>query len=100
MLQEKISHRANNGLLPTPPMPEGLGTIELSENSRRVLMRRYVRRGKDGEPIETIDEMFWRVAYHVASCEEKWDEDYLESACNYYQLLISKSPGKFSLVVY
>jgi len=91
MLQEKISHRVNNGLLPTPPLPEGMGTIELSENSRQVLMRRYVRRGKDGEPVETIDEMFWRVAYHVASCEEKWDEDYLESACNYYQLLISKS---------
>ena len=25
---------------------------------------------QDGGPAETVDEMFWRVAYHVAKVEE------------------------------
>lgn len=90
MLQNSVSHGLKNGLLPTPPHPQDLGSIDLSENSRQVLLRRYVRRGKDGQPVETVEAMFWRVAYHVAASEEKWGEDYLESARNYYQLLTSK----------
>ncbi len=54
------------GLLPTPPMPKDLPTAELTHNARQVLERRYVRRGHDGRPAETVEEMFWRVAYHVA----------------------------------
>lgn len=90
MLNDSVSQGVRNGLLPTPPLPENLGSIELSENSRQVLERRYVRHGKDGEPIETVDEMFWRVAYHVAAVEDKWDEDYFKRARNYYHLLTSK----------
>ena len=90
MLQNNISHGVKNGLLPTPPLPEYLGLIDLSDNARQVLQRRYVRRGKDGEAVETVEEMFWRVAYHVAVGEEKWDEDVLSRARNYYQLLTSK----------
>ena len=44
-------------LSPTPPLPEDLPTIELAENARTVLMKRYVRRQADGEPGETVDEM-------------------------------------------
>jgi ribonucleoside-diphosphate reductase alpha chain len=57
---------SNAGLISTPPMPKGLPKIELTENARQVLERRYVRQGKDGKPAETVDEMFWRVAYNVA----------------------------------
>ena len=59
-----------SGLLPTPPLPEELPSIELSENSRQVLVKRYLRRGHDGEPIETIEEMFWREIGR-ASCRER-----------------------------
>ncbi|NMB89125.1 MAG: hypothetical protein GYA17_12265, partial [Chloroflexi bacterium] len=52
-----------NGLLPTPPAPADLPPVELTENARQVLVRRYVRRDEDGRPSESVEEMFWRVAY-------------------------------------
>jgi len=53
-------------------------------------MRRYVRRGDDGQPIETVEEMFWRVAWHVAKVEETWNADPMPRAIEYYRLLTSK----------
>ena len=41
-----------------PPLKE----IDLNENARTVLAKRYLRRGDDGQPVESIHEMFWRVA--------------------------------------
>jgi ribonucleoside-diphosphate reductase alpha chain len=74
----------------TPPMPRGLPKIQLTDNARQVLERRYVRRGKDGKPAETVDEMFWRVAYNVAKVEELWNDDVTERAKEYYLLLTGK----------
>ncbi len=74
----------------TPPMPRGLPKIQLTDNARQVLERRYVRRGKDGKPAETVDEMFWRVAYNVAKVEELWKDDVIERAKEYYLLLTGK----------
>ena len=84
---QKVS---SSGLLPTPPLPEGLPTIELSENSRQVLVKRYLRRGQNGESVESIEEMFWRVAYHVAKVEENWNGDPIERAKEFYRMLIDK----------
>ena len=80
----------SSGLYPTPPIPEGLPGIELSENSRLVLSRRYLRKGKDGIPQETVEEMFWRVAYHVAKAEEVWDQDTNVRASEFYRILTTK----------
>ncbi len=88
MLSPSKIHK--NGLLPTPARPEDLPSIELSENARQVLIRRYVRRGDDGQPAESIDDMFWRVAYHIAKVEEKWGEDVIQRAREFYLLLTSK----------
>jgi ribonucleoside-diphosphate reductase alpha chain len=82
--------KLKNGLLPTPPMPRGLPKANLTENARQVLMKRYVRRGEDGKPAETAEEMFWRVAYHVAKVEEMWGADVQKRTIEYYQLLSSK----------
>jgi ribonucleoside-diphosphate reductase alpha chain len=82
---------AKKGLLPTPPMPDDLPGIELTDNSRQVLEKRYVRRGDDGKPAESVEEMFWRVAYHVARVEEEWKTDIIDLARQYYHLLTSKS---------
>ena len=79
-----------NGLLPTPPMPKGLPEANLTDNARQVLMKRYVRRGDDGKPAETVEEMFWRVAYHVAKVEATWNADVQERTIEYYHLLSSK----------
>src|SRR6185503_13669553 len=80
----------HNGLLPTPPMPKDLPKANLTDNARQVLMKRYVRRGDDGKPAESVEEMFWRVAYHVAKVEQQWDADIQKRAEEYYHLLSSK----------
>ena len=82
--------QSKNGLLPTPPMPKDLPKAHLTDNARQVLMKRYVRRGDDGKPAETVEEMFWRVAYHVAKAEEQWGADVQKRTIEYYHLLSSK----------
>jgi len=47
----------------------------LSPNGLEVLKRRYLRKGPDGEPVETVEEMFHRVAGHVAASEATWGGD-------------------------
>ncbi len=80
----------SSGLLQTPPIPESLPKIELTENSRQVLAKRYLRRGNDGNPIESIDDMFWRVAWHVADVPEReHDQEALAEA--FYRMMASKS---------
>ncbi len=53
-------------------------------------MKRYVRRGDDGKPAENVEEMFWRVAYHVAKVEAEWGVDVEQRTVEYYHLLSSR----------
>jgi ribonucleoside-diphosphate reductase alpha chain len=84
------SNTKTHGLSPTPPLPEKLKTVDLTENSRQVLLKRYVRHGDNGKPVETPEEMFWRVAYHVAAVETQWNEDVSHWSEEYFDLLTSK----------
>jgi ribonucleoside-diphosphate reductase alpha chain len=86
--KQQIPH---SGLLPTPPLPKNLPAVNLTENARQVLLRRYVRRGDNGERIESVEEMFWRVAYHIAKVEELWGGKVNEQARQFYALLTSKN---------
>lgn len=88
MLASTVSPKT--GLLPTPPLPADLPKVELTENAQQVLIRRYVRRGDDGKPVETVEEMFWRVAWHVAKVEPIWGGDAEQRAREFYLLLTSK----------
>ncbi len=76
-------------LLPTPPIPEHLRgrQVPLTENSRKVLERRYLRKGPDGKPVETILEMFWRVAWHVAEAEDLLEGDRWRWAETFFDML-------------
>jgi len=49
--------------------------IELSENALRVLERRYLGKDGEGNPVETPQELFRRVARHIASAESAFDPD-------------------------
>ena len=91
MLSKTTHTDTRHGLLPMPALPEGLPSIELTENAQQVLMRRYVRRNEEGQPAESVDEMFWRVAYNVAKVEETWGEDVNQAAREFYKILTSKS---------
>jgi len=77
-------------ILATLPIPTDLPGVELTENASQVLVRRYVRRGEDGNPAETIEEMFWRVAYHIAKAEESYGGDVMARAREFYILLTSR----------
>ncbi len=78
------------GLIPTPEMPAGIPEIQLTDNARQVLTRRYVRRNREGKPAESVEGMFWRVAYHVAKVEKSWNGGEMERARQFYELLTSK----------
>ena len=47
--------------------------IELTDNALQVLKRRYLKKDKQGNVIETPDEMFRRVARTIASAELNYD---------------------------
>ncbi len=63
--------------------------ISLTENALRVLERRYLKKDKQGQVIETPEEMFRRVAQAVASAELTYDPeaDVEARAEEFYQLM-------------
>ena len=87
-------HSTQSSFLDASPLPEGmpmnLPLIELTDNARQVLIKRYVRRGPDGQPAETVEEMFWRVAANIAKVELERGADVDDLSRKYYTLLTSK----------
>jgi ribonucleoside-diphosphate reductase alpha chain len=75
----------------TDGQPPDLGRpIELTDNAHTVLTRRYLRKGPDGKPAESVAEMFWRVAGYVAGSEDAFSSDVKEVAIRFYELLTAK----------
>jgi len=72
---------------PIKEMPRGLPTINFSENSYQVFTKRYVRKGENGQLIETPEETFWRIAYTIAAAENKSEEETLKIAEQFYCLM-------------
>ena len=67
--------------------------INLSENSVKVLEKRYLRRDYDGSFLETPAGMFYRVAYHIAQVESEHGGD---AAARRTHVL--RSPGPAALL--
>ncbi len=63
--------------------------LNLTENARTVLMKRYVRRGPDGKPIETPEGMFRRIARAIAEPEAEHGGDAAAAERAFYRLLTS-----------
>ncbi|UCG05335.1 MAG: vitamin B12-dependent ribonucleotide reductase [Desulfobacterales bacterium] len=49
--------------------------LNLSENARTVLKRRYLRKDSRGKIVETPEQMFRRVARHIAKAEKNYGAD-------------------------
>ncbi len=72
---EAAKRPTGKGNLDFPPkewaerMHRKYGPLPISENARKVLERRYLKKNTHGEILETPDEMVARVAYNIASAE-------------------------------
>jgi ribonucleoside-diphosphate reductase alpha chain len=58
--------------LPQDVLPDDLPPADLSENARTVLGRRYLKKDEKGRPVETPEQMFWRVARVIAGEDAKY----------------------------
>ncbi len=62
--------------------------IHLTPNARLVLTKRYLRRGEDGKPVETVEQMFERISRAVAAPDAEYGtED--ETEAKFFDLLTS-----------
>jgi ribonucleoside-diphosphate reductase alpha chain len=61
--------------------------LNLTENARTVLMKRYIRRSPDGKPAETIEGMFQRIAHAIAGPEADHGGDVAGAERAFYRLL-------------
>jgi ribonucleoside-diphosphate reductase alpha chain len=74
------------------PMPADLPEVDLNQNAKVVLSRRYLRKGPDGKPYELPRELFWRVAAKIAAQEANFKGGKARVAARareYYDLLTS-----------
>lgn len=87
---EEIRSEIDKKLGKPPKNPKSLPKGNWTEQSRRVLSERYLRKDKNGKVIETPDEMSWRVAWDIASAEVRWGADKREVkkiATEFYNLI-------------
>jgi ribonucleoside-diphosphate reductase alpha chain len=55
---------------PADVLPEDLPRADMSENARIVLAKRYLKKDETGQPVESAESMFWRVARTIAAVDE------------------------------
>jgi ribonucleoside-diphosphate reductase alpha chain len=85
-----VRHESQIRMPERPSLPQGLDPVDLSDNAHTVLSKRYLRHRPDGKAAETVEEMFWRVAWHVASAEAAHDAPIQPVAEAFYKLLTDK----------
>lgn len=61
--------------------------LPLTSNARAVLERRYLRIGEDGQPVETVEQMFHRVASTVAEIDADFGGNSEETTEDFFDLL-------------
>ncbi|HET7321112.1 MAG TPA: vitamin B12-dependent ribonucleotide reductase, partial [Longimicrobiaceae bacterium] len=59
-------------------VPTDLPAVELSQNARTVLAKRYLRKDETGQPIEEPQEMFWRVSLVIAREDARYGASEVE----------------------
>jgi ribonucleoside-diphosphate reductase alpha chain len=78
------------GMRPTNPVAVfAPAPLRLSENALVVLAKRYLKKNQQNEPVETPEELFWRVARAVAKADANYEgpEKVEETARRFYRLI-------------
>ncbi|MGL4650814.1 MAG: ribonucleotide reductase N-terminal alpha domain-containing protein, partial [Caldilineaceae bacterium] len=100
--EQRIEHRNEHGAhtvietvkgvrkLITPPAYVSDQSVNLPENSVKVLEKRYLRRDIDGSLLETPAGMFFRIAYHIGAVDAQHGGSHEESARTFYDLLTER----------
>lgn len=76
-----------------PPIPNGLRPFKLTEDALKLVNERYLRRDSEGEVVEAVADMYWRVSYHIASADKKFgrsDEEIMDLAKEFYHLFADR----------
>lgn len=66
--------------------------LDLKPNALTVLQKRYLKKGHDGQPMETPEDLFRRVAKHVAAADALYSRNSSEIASleeDFYNLMVS-----------
>ena len=61
--------------------------MELNGTAKVVLEKRYLLKNEKGEPVETPDEMLWRVANAIGKAELNYGEDAEGWAKKFYEIM-------------
>jgi ribonucleotide reductase alpha subunit len=76
-----------------PERDQALPKGEWTEQALKVLGERYLVKNEKLEPVETPEDMIWRVAWEMASAEARWGEkrkDVEVLAKEFYKLMVSR----------
>lgn len=70
---------------------EAQSEIELSDNARTVLEKRYLRKNEEGKVVETPEQLFRRVAENIAQADKIYnpEKDILPTIDQFYRLMTS-----------
>jgi ribonucleoside-diphosphate reductase alpha chain len=79
---------------PKPELPPAdVQFSSWTEQALRVLKERYFLKDAEGKPVETVEEMCWRVAWELASAEVKYGwsrKQVMEEAAQFYRQMINR----------
>jgi ribonucleoside-diphosphate reductase alpha chain len=76
-----------------PDFPSDLPNGNWTEQAIKVLGERYLMKDENLKPIETPEDMVWRVSWEIASAETTWGakrKNVEEKAKEFYELMISR----------
>ncbi len=91
---EEIKKEIKNKIGTMPSRPKNLPKGEWSKQALKVLEERYLVKDDNGKPIETPEDMCWRVSWEIASAEARWGakaNEVKKRAREFYNILIEHS---------
>ncbi len=67
-----MTSRPENSPGPAAVLPEDLPLADMTDNARIILAKRYLKKDEAGSPVESPEQMFWRVARTIAEVDTSY----------------------------